>query len=179
MGVGARMLIRRTGRALTQSELDDLCGRIRTDLPDNRFLCGPDLYDRAHEELSFCPTVGEYRAWLRGINHEQQGIDELIGPDGIDLSTLGDHLSMWDQDGPFIIAREGEQFIEAHPFELYFHEDYPRGHWPRIEAVTQWLEKAFPDDEIWYGGDSSGFLAFHLTPSRREQLGRLFASQKD
>lgn len=91
---------------------------------------------------------------------------------GADDTAIG--RTIWMQDGDPIIADDDEQFIRVHIFTRYYGERYARGDWLTIKAVAEWCERRWPAGEVWYGGDSSGICAEHLTPERRQQIHEFF-----
>jgi hypothetical protein len=91
---------------------------------------------------------------------------------GVMQSDIG--RVVYTQDGPDIFAEPDEQFIRVHLAGRYYGEQYARGDWPTIRAVAEWLETRFPGCEVWYGGDSSGICAEHLSAARRDELNRFF-----
>lgn len=82
---------------------------------------------------------------------------------------------VWFQDGPEIVAGEDEQFVQVHMQSRYYGPDYERGDWPFIKSVAAWLERRFPGCEVWYGGDSSGICAEHLTAERLAEIDALWS----
>lgn len=78
------------------------------------------------------------------------------------------------QDGPPIVAEDGEQFVNVHLSGRYCGEGYERGDWLAIAAVIAWLRLNLPDGEVWYGGDSSGIEAECMTTQRVAALTRHF-----
>lgn len=74
------------------------------------------------------------------------------------------------QDGPAIVAEQGETLIRCHLSTRYYAEHYPRGDLPLILAVARWLRDRIPGAEVWYGGDSSSVLAEPLTDERSAEL---------
>lgn len=69
-----------------------------------------------------------------------------------------------EQDGPTIEPEPGETFIQVHLQTRYWGPGYERGDLAFIVTLAAWLERRFPESEVWYGGDSSGVL--------HERLGR-------
>ena len=74
------------------------------------------------------------------------------------------------QDGPAIVAEADEQFIDVNLMGRYYGKGYERGHWPNLRAIICWLSARIPQGEVWYGGDSSGCCAEHMTPDRIADL---------
>lgn len=60
------------------------------------------------------------------------------------------------QDGPDIIAKDGEVFLEVFLWTRYYGIGYERGDLNTICNVAEWCERNIPNCEVWYGGDSSG-----------------------
>lgn len=81
---------------------------------------------------------------------------------------------VWEQDGPEIIADADEQFIRVHLWSRYYGPSYARGNWPVIRQVIEWLAMRFPTGEVWYGGDSSGICAEHMTAARVKEFNDFF-----
>ena len=67
------------------------------------------------------------------------------------------------QDGDEILPEADEQFLEVHLSGRYWGPNYERGDWPAIRSVIEWFWIHLPDCEVWYGGDSSGICAVHMT----------------
>jgi hypothetical protein len=86
-------------------------------------------------------------------------------------------VPVWEQDGPDIVPEAGEQFIRVHLRSRYYGPDYERGDWMLLRTTIEWLKRRWPDCEVWYGGDSSGVCAEHMTPARIAEFDELFFSQ--
>jgi hypothetical protein len=76
--------------------------------------------------------------------------------------------------GSEIIAAPDEQFIRVHLWTRYYGPSYARGNWPVIRMTMEWLQLRFPEAEIWYGGDSSGICAEHMTADRIKEFNDFF-----
>lgn len=85
-------------------------------------------------------------------------------------------VESYDQDGPTLFPRQGEQFIEVHLRTRYYGMGYERGNLPLILGVADWLERNIRHARILYGGDSSGVIAAPLTSAHRELLLAHFCS---
>ena len=89
-------------------------------------------------------------------------------------------ISKYEQDGPTIRPKAGEQFIRVRLGTRYYGEGYERGDLPTILMVAEWLEhripqeKGHPSAEVWYGGDSSGICAKRFDAEARLRLFRYF-----
>lgn len=80
----------------------------------------------------------------------------------------------YEQDGPSEFPAEGEQLIQVNLYTRYYGRGYERGDWPFIYSVARWLEARIPDAKVWYGGDSSGVLAYPLDDATKDELWTLF-----
>lgn len=77
----------------------------------------------------------------------------------------------YKQDGDSIYPEPGETFIRVYPATRYYDKGYERGDLPFLIMLAEWLEKIIPGAEVWYGGDSSGYLASKFDEDAR---GRMF-----
>lgn len=165
MGVDAEMFVRIRGRAnwLREEDLLKASYELASTLGSDNFLITigrfPDEPKWQHHALSI----------IRPLQDKADAADH-----GLNEAHIG--RTVWTQDGPTIVAENDEQFVRVHLGTRYYGEDYARGNWPIIRATTEWLEKRFPMGAVWYGGDSSGICAEHLTRERREQLNDFFLS---
>lgn len=85
-------------------------------------------------------------------------------------------IDAYRQDGDTIHPREGWQMIEVHLWGRYYGPDYARGQWPLYDNIATWLYMRVPGCEVWYGGDSSGICAEHLTIEKRAELWAFFVA---
>lgn len=74
------------------------------------------------------------------------------------------------QDGDSLFPEAGEIFIEVNLRTRYYGVNYERGNLPLILSIAEWLERKIINCEVWYGGDSSGIEAVHLTKQERNNL---------
>lgn len=142
----------------------------------------PEGERRAAYELSstvgyqhFGITIGQGYSW--GEHHALEIMKPIKDEDdaseyGLDPGYVG--KVVYTQDGDEVVAGDDEQFVQVHLWTRYYHEDYARGDWPTIRAVAEWCELRFPGAEVWYGGDSSGMCAEHLTVERRDTLNKFY-----
>ncbi len=167
MGIDAKMFVRNRGRRLSAEELRQLSAELREEFPDGPF------WPLAEKQivLSSVRTLGEHRSELAR--------DRVAYPDAAkwfqeDEETLSypNHLQIWEQDGLSLVSAPDEQLIEIHLIAWYFSSSYPRGPWQELRAIADWLEKQFANGEVWYGGDSSGVVAYHLTPALKDAYSR-------
>jgi len=85
---------------------------------------------------------------------------------------------LWTQDGPDIVAEDGEWFLRVSLWSRYYGVGYERGDLLTICAVAEWIEFNIPDCAVWYGGDSSGVLAEPFdAPARHKLKKHLFSLQ--
>lgn len=82
--------------------------------------------------------------------------------------------AVWFQDGDEIIAQPNEQFLEVHLYSRYYGEEYARGDWTKIFFVLMWCVYNIPNVEVWYGGDSSGICAEHMTSERMNRMTQFY-----
>ncbi len=159
MGIDAEMFARIKGRENWLPEADELSTAydLASTLGHQNFFITIGLFknssDHGHHALSI----------VKPLKDAQEAEDYCL-----DRSLVGKVL--WTQDGDPIIAQDDEQFVQVHLYTRYYGEDYARGNWPIIRASAEWLEKRFPDCEVWYGGDSSGVCAAPFTRGRRDQI---------
>jgi len=83
-------------------------------------------------------------------------------------------IDKYEQDGPTIEPEEGETFIEVHLAGRFYDKGYERGPFYVFKAIAEWLEDVIPGAEVWYGGDSSGCVAFRFDRGARERLFKYF-----
>lgn len=134
----------------------------------------PTAYDLASTIGSnhFLITKGNYPSNPSWEHHALS----IVGPNDEQAEYYPDAVGRvaWFQDGDPIFAGDDEQFVKVHLWTRYYGEDYARGDWPTIRATAEWLELRFPHCEVWYGGDSSGICAEHLSEARRAELNAFY-----
>lgn len=92
-------------------------------------------------------------------------------------------IDRYEQDGPTLRPKEGEQFVRVQLWDRFYGEGYERGDLPFIIMVAEWLEHRIravdgnESAEVWYGGDSSGICATRFDAKRRLELFRYFVEQ--
>ena len=154
MGVDARMFVRLKGQENWLAERDVVKTAYylaSTIGPGNFYITlDSDLVSRPHHCLEIM---------------EPENDDGELDPTG---------RVYWSQDGPDIEPDADEQFVQVHLSSRYYGEGYARGDWPTIRVIAEWLAIRFPKGEIWYGGDSSGICAEHLTSERIAELTAFF-----
>lgn len=84
----------------------------------------------------------------------------------------------YDQDGPSIIAREGECLLEVHLWTRFYDVGYERGDLILLCAIAEWIEHNIVGASVWYGGDSSGCCAKPFAAMQRYLLKRHLFSEK-
>ena len=163
MGVDARIFARIKGRENWLRDKDELVAayQLASSLGHQHFFItkGNDPICAEHHALSIVRPIKDA---------------ETAAEYGLSLEHLG--KVVYHQDGPEIFADDDEQFIEVHLWSRYYGPCYARGDWPTIRTVAEWLEWRFPNCEVWYGGDSSGICAAHLTEEVRKEFSRLYLS---
>lgn len=153
MGVDARMFVRISGR--------------------DRWLDADAVKKLAY---SLAVTVGREHFHI-AVAHRAL---EIVGPYR-DESNEEPHLlgkTVWEQDGPPIIAEPDEQFIAVNLRTRFYEDGYPRGDWQAIRTVAEWLERHIPG-EVWYGGDSNGVVAQPLHKERRNRINEYYLTLND
>ena len=120
-----------------------------------------------------------------------RSLAEAIGPDHFFLAkpglygtnhpghhalSLEKEIHQDSSEEPTIKPKRGESFIRVHLWTRYYSPGYERGNWPIIASVAEWLQRRFPDGEVWYGGDSSGVEFQQMTPSYLNEVWTHFAS---
>jgi hypothetical protein len=160
MGVDAKMFVRLKGKAswLKPEDVLKASYEIASTIGSDNFLITAAWTDmkpfgKPHHELSIVEPWG---------SDEYETEPELQGK------------IVWSQDGDPIVAAPDEQFVSVHLSQRYYGEDYARGDWPVIRSTIEWLQKRFPAGEVWYGGDSSGICAEHMTSLRVAALNNYF-----
>jgi hypothetical protein len=163
MGVDAEMFVRIKGREHWLADDDELLAayQLASTIGHDSYLItlGGDSSFSQHHALSI----------MRPIKDASDAEDH-----GLDADSVG--KVVWTQDGDPIVAAPDEQFIKVHLWTRYYGEDYARGNWPIIRVTAEWLAMRFPAGEVWYGGDSSGICAEHLTAERLATLNNFFLS---
>jgi hypothetical protein len=106
-------------------------------------------------------------ARLPGASADDGHVLELCERDeqGRPIWTLGD---------PELTGEPDDQFVNVNLRALYYDETYPRGDWPRIRWVSEWLDRRFPGGTVYYGGDGSSKHMLPMTPERREAINSYF-----
>lgn len=112
------------------------------------------------------------------LRHESYLLASALGHDNFFITERHHALELvvgaWEQDGPSVEPRPGEQFIEVNLWSRYYGPGYERGHWPIIRGVLCWFWANHPDCETWYGGDSSGVCVTRFTPKEVAELDNHF-----
>ena len=157
MGVDARILIKivKPESWLNPTSLRQLSTRLTTVLGHELFFLNPDENRHA---LSF--VLDDYRKWAEDYPE--------------DYPNFNPNIAVWSQDGDDIVAEPNEQFVEVHLFSRYYGEGYERGDWKTLSWVMLWCIFNIPDCEVWYGGDSSGICAEHMTSRRMTKMTKFY-----
>ena len=139
MGVDACMFVRHKGEPLSDAEVKKISYLMTSTFGHRKFL----QYEKGE--------IGDYpeRRALRIVEPFVDEYDE-------DPELVGKIVVT--QDGPPIIAEDGEQFLELSLFGRYYGPGYERGDWTFLRSLAEWLERQIEGCEVWYGGDSSGIL---------------------
>lgn len=74
------------------------------------------------------------------------------------------------QDGPDIDPEPGETFVRLSLWERFYGPGYERGRWFILDALIRYLNRVWPEAEVWYGGDSSGVLHQHADAAFLEEM---------
>jgi hypothetical protein len=120
------------------------------------------MFSRYHGER---PTQDQLKLWswdlCRVIGARHFFIDAEKGQAALELSHGYDDNAVagksYGQDGPDIIAEDGEWFVEVSLCTRYYGPGYERGSWETIVHTAEWLERFI--GPVWYGGDLSGVCA--------------------
>lgn len=174
MGIDARMFVRVRGASPSEQELRQIAARMCSRLGVERFLImrGDETWHdgRQRHALSIVTeTAGEARKDYAPDGEYEGYLAGLKALDGVP-----DDRPVIMQDGPPLVAVEGEFIVQAHMWTRYYGKGYERGDWPTIRATAEYLEAAFPQGEVWYGGDSSGVCAELFDSRARDALNRHF-----
>lgn len=111
--------------------------------------------------------------------HKPHHAISIIGP-----ITEGDDAYEWylekgyakvgdtviSNDGPPVILDPSEQLLRLHLMGRYYGPGYERGDWKSLLLIIMWLRRRFPAGQVWYGGDSSGVLAEHMTQAAIDRI---------
>lgn len=134
------------------------------------------------------PTDDQLKLWswdlCTAIGAEKFFISPDKGRGALELTSCYENPdaggTIYQQDGPDIVAEPGEWFIEANLWSRYYGEGYERGDWQTIINTALWLEQNI-GGEVWYGGDSSGIEATPFGKKERDAMTRhaLSESGKD
>jgi len=117
-------------------------------------------------------TIGHEAFVISDSHHAISIITPYTDEDGYAPELEG--LTVWQQDGPEIIARDGEQFLEVNLFSRYYGPGYKRGDWLRLRGIIEWLRRRFPTGSVWYGGDSSGVCASEMDDEALKEIDDVF-----
>lgn len=139
MGIDAEMFVR-TRKPLTPRQIRNLSVDLCEAFGQEPFLLMPG-WTIAEDEDPEYPTT---EWWEAG--------------DPIGRHALR-RIKWWQQDGPDIKPRKGEQFIAVSLMSRFYGEGYERGPIHLHCAIAAWLESRIDGGEVWYGGDSSGCVA--------------------
>lgn len=159
MGVDAEMLVKVQGRRLTDKQVKRLGYEMACTLGHKTFFIARKDPGNTNEYLRKL----DYRALEIVQPYTKSEADENEASKE-DRRLIG--KVVWWQDGDPIIADEDEQFLKVRLYGRYYGPGYERGDWPKLRAVIDWLYFNIQDCEVWYGGDSSGICAEHMTPKR-------------
>lgn len=163
MGVDAEMFVRIKGRDKWLADADELktAYELASTIGPSKFMNTIGMWK--DEKGHHCLEI------MRPIKHSLDADYH-----GVPATMIG--RVIWSQDGDTIVAGQDEQFVRIHLYTRYYGEEYARGDWPTIRVVAEWCELRFPGCEVWYGGDSSGICAEHLSAERRDELNKFFLS---
>ena len=155
MGVDARILIKITNPEswLNSEQLRRLSAQLTSCIGPDNFFLRPE----------------ENRHALSFVLDDTIKYAEKYGGD-----SVNPNVAVWSQDGDDIVAEPNEQFIECHVSHRYYGEDYARGDWKTLSFTLMWCLFNIPNCEVWYGGDSSGICAKHMTAERMNQMTRYY-----
>lgn len=92
-------------------------------------------------------------------------------------AALPPNGKIYHQDGPDVLAEDGEWFLEVNLAGRYYGVGYERGNLPDYVFVAAWIEANIPTAEVWYGGDSSGVCVERFGPRERHDLMKHFLSE--
>jgi len=158
MGVDARILVKITKPEswLTPEELRRKSAMLTAVIGSNKFFLEPEENRHA---LSF--VKDEQAKWAAKYPNEYQEFD----PNG---------PAIYGQDGPDVVAKPNEQFIECHVWGRFYGEGYARGDWQSLSFIMMWLIFNIPDCEVWYGGDSGGCELEKMTSPRMKEMTQFY-----
>jgi hypothetical protein len=161
MGVDARILIKITKPEswLNPTSLRQLSARLTNVIGPEYFFLRPEEDRHA---LSF--VLDETAKWATKYPDDYPN----FSPEG---------PAIWSQDGDDIVAEPNEQFIEVHVGGRYYGESYARGDWKSLSWIMMWCVYNIPDSEVWYGGDSSGICAEHMTSRRMNKMTKYYLTE--
>jgi hypothetical protein len=157
MGVDARILIKivKPESWLNSTQLRRLSAQLTSVIGPDNFFLRPEENRHA---ISF--VLEENRKWAKKYPK--------------DYPNFNPNETVYSQDGDDIVAEPNEQFLEVHVSDRYYGEDYARGDWKTLSFILMWCVFNIPDSEIWYGGDSSGLCAEHMTSERMNRMTRYY-----
>lgn len=159
MGVDAEMLVKVGGKRLTAKRVKRLGYEMACTLGHKTFFITRN-------------DPGQESEYLRELKYRALEIVQPYTKDEADENEASEEdraligKVVWWQDGPPIVAEDDEQFLKVRLYGRYYGPGYERGDWPKLRAVIGWLHANIPHCEVWYGGDSSGMCAVHMTPAR-------------
>lgn len=172
MGIDARMFARVSDANLSPEAVHALAVKLAQALGSQHFtIVKPGKYDwwpNGRHALSLSGRLGAYI---------EEYADHLSAPERAELESYPKDRHVWVQDGDPIIGGAAEQFIECHLVTRYYGEGYERGDWPTIRMAADWLRLNIPGCEVWYGGDSSGVCAEHLTLEKEAAITAIYLGQ--
>lgn len=119
-----------------------------------------------------CQSLGADRFWFHDDQpplHKSKFYAEDAEHYGLKGKKLEDG-DVYTQDGPPIVAEEGECLLEVSMWSRWYGIGYERGDLIFLCSIAEWFEANLPECEVWYGGDSSGVEAEPFTEVMRKKL---------
>lgn len=190
MGIDAEMLIRiRQDEPPTSDQLTrwgfDLVATFGTSVLFVRPGVEHPGIDAWHERFNAHPLYSDFRAaTFDGRRSIRERIVADVGecpPEhrpalALCKSESGPLGKVWEQDGPDIIADDGEWFVRVSLWGRYYGPGYERGDILSYCAIAEWIEANIPNASVWYGGDSSDVCAEPFDAEARNAMRRHLVS---
>lgn len=170
MGINARILLRKVPAELVSEEwLLEKSWMLARDFGASKFLIQdgllPDEYDIAWKDWkSRIEGHWQYPEYQKSRDNQilikiHSDIGDPPKPRYTAISKSDNDGQEYLQDGPSIVAENGECLLEVNIMSRYYGVGYERGDILTLGGIATWCEINIPGCEVWYGGDSSGVCA--------------------
>lgn len=82
------------------------------------------------------------------------------------------HIS--NKENEFIPLADSHCWLNVNFYRAFYHPEYPRGDIRLYVRTAEWLEKAIPGSEIYYGNDTGGDSIILFDEQKRREFPKPF-----